>query len=175
MITGGPFSSGWSGGSRFSANTFDGKLCQRSGYNIDPTFNNGKSTSWYGLSADATKYFRVYSGPDKTGVIYPEMVKEAIECNVSRIEAEMVDVEHARNMIWTWAEGGPKKWEKKNRCVSIDKNGGWHSEDCEKKLPFACQSNTNPGISPEFGDASKMLFRFKICCFGSSGCGSFCQ
>jgi hypothetical protein len=146
MINGGPFSSGWSGGSRFSANTFDGKLCQRNGYNIDPTFNKGRSTSWMGLSADATKYFRVYSGPDKTGVIYPEMVKQAVECNVARVEAEMVDVEHARNMIWTWAEGEPVKWKKGRRCVSIDKNGGWHSEDCSTKLPFACQNNNNSGL-----------------------------
>lgn len=146
MVNGGPLSSGFSGGSRFSANTFDGKLCQRSGSNIDPTFNKGNSTSWYGLSADATKYLRVYSGPDKTGVIYPEMVKQAVECNVTRIEAEMVDVDHARNMVWTWAQGEPVKWKKGKRCVSIDKNGGWHAEDCSLKLPFACQYDHNKGL-----------------------------
>jgi len=146
LMTGGPLASGWSGGNRFNANTFDGKLCQRNGYNIDPTFNNGKSSNWSGLAADGTKYFRVYDGPKKTGTITPEMVKQAVECNVTRIEAEHVDVDHARNMVWTWAEGEPIDWDKENRCVYVDKNGGWHSEDCERKLPFACQSITNPGI-----------------------------
>lgn len=146
MVNGGPISSGFGGGSRFNAITFDGKLCTKNGYKIDPTFNKGRSSAWYGLAADSTKYFRVYDGPKKTGVITPEMVKQAIECNVSRIEAEMVDVEHARNFVWTWAVGEPIKWKKGKRCVSIDKYGRWHSEDCTKKLPFACQSKTNTGI-----------------------------
>jgi hypothetical protein len=128
-------------------NTFDGKLCTiGANYQIDPNFDQGRSPIKVEINEDAIVYARIYNGPKLKGVLTPEIIKQVVECNITGISADQIDIEKAKSVVWSWAENEPLDWDKGNRCVYVDPSGGWRSQNCDQEYPFACQSETNPGF-----------------------------
>ncbi|MEE2743243.1 MAG: lectin-like protein [Bdellovibrionota bacterium] len=152
MILGGPFSYSFpQKGKRTKVKLFDGKFCQFKQdeevlWKHDPTFDNGRSENWQSVNWDATRYFRFYNGEKETGKITPQLVRKLVECNITGLEIDMMSPAHAREFIWTWEKGEPKNWGQKKNCAVITKKGRWRSEDCQRKLPFACQDRNYKGL-----------------------------